>query len=61
VLKHEISADVPQNKVVEYDIGGRLMWPHGDCNLTLNACGEATLEFSEDDCLTPEEFTKMIS
>lgn len=42
----------------EYDIGGRLMWPHGDCDLTIRARGLVTLTFEEADCISGEELAQ---
>lgn len=32
----------------KYDLGGRLLWPHGDCSLTVHAAGSLSIEF---DCV----------
>jgi hypothetical protein len=45
-------------KSYQYDIGGRLMWPHGDCDIAVHSQGAVSFEFSTDDCVSGEEFAK---
>lgn len=35
----------------EYNFGGILVWPYGDCSLDLHARGPAALEFDTEDCV----------
>ena len=47
-----------QQPKTEYDLGGRLLWPHGDFDLTVGSDGPVIAEFSVSDCISSNEFSK---
>lgn len=42
----------------EYDLGGHLIWPDGDAQLTVGAAGRVELQFEVGHCITRAEFKK---
>ncbi len=41
-----------------YDLGGHLLWPKGDAQVSIEAAGSVTIEFSAEDCMTAREFER---
>jgi hypothetical protein len=55
-LRRSLSRLDDCDQSTEYDAGGRLIWPHGDCAMTFRTHSSVILEFPPSACISAVEF-----